>query len=61
MFTKYGRRGTPHKVYVKLTENNKQIIWWDAKKQKEKDARSINVADVTLVIRGADNTSVMRK
>jgi hypothetical protein len=27
MFIKYGKKGTPHKRYVKLTDDGRYIIW----------------------------------
>ena len=41
LFTKYGRRGKPHKVYVQLCERQKEVLWWDEKGQTIKDARRI--------------------
>jgi hypothetical protein len=32
LFTKYGKYGTPHLVWVKLADHQKKVVWWDQKK-----------------------------
>lgn len=61
LFTKYGRRGKPHKVMVQLDDKQKEVMWWDYGKQTAKDARKINVKEIKQLRTGADNTDVLKK
>jgi cytohesin/brefeldin A-inhibited guanine nucleotide-exchange protein len=59
-FVKYGRRGTPHKRFVWISEQEDYIYWKDLAKATEKP-RSMPFADIEDIFVGCNTTGVFKK